>query len=234
MSGTALVDTVRFPTTLEPQIWFVVDGTASLDFGTAMCEKRDLALAAVGAMSLIAARNGNRISAVCFDGDGSWVVPPRTGREGAMALMHKLQHRPRCERGVGSLATALRRTRALAGRRGLVVVVTDLLDDGEWVRELRALSGRHELIVVEIRDQREDSLPAVGLLTLVHPETGRRQEVQTNSARLRERFATAAVRQLARNARLVRATGASHLVLSTERDWVLDIVRFVASRRVRR
>jgi uncharacterized protein (DUF58 family) len=218
----------------ELQIWFVVDGTASLDFGTAMCEKRDLALAAVGAMSLIAARNGNRIAAVCFDGDGSWVIPPRTGREGAMALMHRLEHRQRCERGVGSLTMALRRTRALAGRRGLVVVVTDLLDGGEWVRELRGLSGRHELIVVEIRDQREDSLPAVGLLTLVHPETGRRQEVQTNSARLRERFAQAAGQQRVRNARAVRATGAAHLVLSTDRDWVLDIVRFVAGRKVRR
>jgi uncharacterized protein (DUF58 family) len=218
----------------ELQIWFVVDGTASLDFGTAMCEKRDLALAAVGAMSLIAARDGNRFAAVCFDGEGAWVIPPRTGREGAMALMHRIQNRRQCERGVGSLTMALRRTRALAGRRGLVVVVTDLLDDGEWVRELRGLGRRHELIVVEIRDQREDSLPAVGLLTLVHPETGRRHEVQTNSARLRERFARAATEQRARTTRAVRASGASHLILSTERDWVLDIIRFAASRRARR
>jgi uncharacterized protein (DUF58 family) len=218
----------------ELQIWFVVDGTASLDFGTADCEKRDLALAAVGALSLIATRAGNRVAAVCFDGDGSSVIPPRTGRDGAMALMHRLQNRRRCDRGVGSLAMALRRTRAIALRRGLVVVVTDLLDDGDWVRELRGLSRRHELIVVEIRDQREDSLPAVGLLTLVHPETGRRQEVQTNSARLRERFSAAAIEQRARTARAVRTSGAAHLVLSTDRDWLLDIVRFVASRKARR
>ena len=32
----------------------------------------------------------------------------------------------------------------------------------------------------------------------------------------------------------VRGTGAAHLVLSTDRDWLFDIVRFVAARRRRR
>ncbi|MCU1394012.1 MAG: uncharacterized protein JWM34_2440 [Ilumatobacteraceae bacterium] len=218
----------------ELEVWFVVDGTPSLDFGTALREKRDLALATVGALALIAVRNGNRIAAVCFDGDSSWVVPPRTGRDAAMAMMHTLQHRPRCERGAGSLAAALRRTRTLARRRGLVVVVTDLLDDGEWARELRALGSRHEVIVAEIRDPREDELPAVGLLTLVDPETGRRQEVQTNSARMRERFARAAAERRETARRSARGAGASHIVLSTDRDWLLDIVRFTTARRARR
>jgi hypothetical protein len=34
--------------------------------------------------------------------------------------------------------------------------------------------------------------------------------------------------------RAVRVTGASHLELSTDRDWMLDVVRFVAQRRRRR
>jgi uncharacterized protein (DUF58 family) len=218
----------------ELEVWFVVDGTASLDFGTALREKRDLAIATVGALALIAVRNGNRVAAVCFDGDSSWVLPPRTGRDAAMAMMHRLQQRPRCDRGNGSLAAALRRTRTLARRRGLVVVVTDLLDDSSWQRELRALGSRHEVIVAEIRDPREDVLPAVGLLTLVDPETGRRQEVQTNSAKLRARFAAAAIERRERTVRETRASGASHVVLSTDRDWLLDIVRFATARRSRR
>jgi hypothetical protein len=32
----------------------------------------------------------------------------------------------------------------------------------------------------------------------------------------------------------VRGAGASHLVLSTDRDWLFDIVRFVVARRRRR
>ena len=36
--------------------------------------------------------------------------------------------------------------------------------------------------MVEVRDEREQSLPAVGFLTLVDPETGRTLRVDTNSA----------------------------------------------------
>ena len=52
----------------ELETWLVVDGTASLDFGTAQCEKRDLALAAAAAFGFLTARAGNRVAAVCFDG----------------------------------------------------------------------------------------------------------------------------------------------------------------------
>ena len=52
-----------------------------------------------------------------------------------------------------------------------------------------ALRDRHHVIAVEIRDPREQELPAVGDLWLVDPETGRQLRVDTNSPRLRKRFA---------------------------------------------
>ncbi len=88
--------------------------------------------------------------------------------------------------------------------------------------------------MVEVRDPRESSLPAVGLLMLVDPESGRRLEVQTSNAAVRARFAEVAAARQAEHARQVKATGAAHLVLSTDRDWLFDVVRFVAARRHRR
>ncbi|MGH9181921.1 MAG: DUF58 domain-containing protein, partial [Acidimicrobiales bacterium] len=149
-------------------------------------------------------------------------------------LLHRLERRDRAAAGTVSLDAALRRARLAARRRGLVVVITDLLDDGPWAREVRALAAHHEVVVAEVRDPREVELPAVGLLTLVDPETGRRLEVQTASAKLRARFAEAASAQLEVRRRAVAATGAAHLVLSTDRDWLLDVVRFAAGRRRRR
>jgi len=162
-------------------------------------------------------------------------VPPRSGRAAAMALLRRLEQRDRAEGGPSTtLAEALRRIRLTARRRGLVVLITDLIDSSNWPRELRALALRHEVVVVEVRDPRESTLPAVGLLTLVDPETGQRLEVQTSSAAVRTRFAEAAAARHVALARQVRGTGASHLVLSTERDWLFDIVRFVVARRRRR
>ena len=133
-----------------------------------------------------------------------------------------------------SLAEALRRIRLTAKRRGLIVLITDLIDQSDWPRELRALALRHEVVVVEVRDPRESNLPAVGLLMLVDPETGQRLEVQTSNPKVRARFAEAAAAHQKEHARKVRATGAAHLVLSTDRDWLIDLVRFVVARRRRR
>jgi uncharacterized protein (DUF58 family) len=218
----------------ELETWLVVDGTASLDFGTAKCEKRDLALAAAAAFGFLTARAGNRVAAVCFDGTTTTVRPPRTGRDGVLALLHHIEQRPRADAGDGTLADALRRTQRIAQRRGLVVVVSDLLDRSDWARELRTLAARHEVVVAQICDPREAELPPVGLLMLVDPETGRRQEVQTNRRKLRERFAEAAAAQRADLTRQVRASGAGHLTLSTDRDWLLDVARFTLARRRRR
>jgi uncharacterized protein (DUF58 family) len=233
---TARLGTPHVRTTIadrELETWLVVDASASLDFGTASCEKRDLALAAAAAFAFLTARHGNRMAGFFFGPEGATVVPPRSGRDAALALLHRLERRGRAGTGAVPLADALRRVRLTARRRGLVVVISDLLDDSPWPRELRALGLRHEVVVVDVRDPRESELPPVGLLMLVDPETGERLEVHTNR-KLREHFAAAAADQAAGKARVVRAAGASHLVLSTDRDWLMDIVRFVVARRRRR
>jgi uncharacterized protein (DUF58 family) len=188
-------------------------------------------MTAVASFGFLAARGGNRIGAVIYDGDGTKVLPPRSGRAAVLGLLRRLDRRGRAGEGVTPLADALRRVRLLARRRGLVVVVSDLLDGSDWPRELRALTARHDVVVAQPRDPREDELPAVGLLMLVDPETGRRREVQTASSKLRTRFAEAAAAQRADAVRTVRAAGATHLDLSTDRSWLLDVVRFVVSRR---
>lgn len=218
----------------ELEMWLVVDQSASLDFGTANCEKRDHVLAAAAAFGFLTARDGNRIGALLCGPGGTTVVPPLSGRGPLLSLLSGLERRERAPEGALALADALRKARLTARRRSLIVVITDLMDTGPWDRELRALAHRHDVVVVEIRDPRETELPPVGLLTLVDPETGRRLEVQTANAKVRARFAEAATAQLAAKERAVKASGAGHLVLSTDRDWMLDVVRFVATRRRRR
>ncbi len=218
----------------ELETWLVIDTSASLDFGTARCEKRDLATAATAAFAFLTSRDGNRLGAVLADPTGTTVLPPRTGRNAALALLHRLDRRERAGEGRVELADALARTRGVARRRGLVVLVSDLLDDGDWPRQLRGLTTRHDVIVAQVTDPREAELPAVGVVTLVDPETGQRLDVQTDDPAVRERFAAAAAEQRAAAREAVQRAGAAHLVLSTDRDWLLDVVRFAVARRRRR
>ena len=126
------------------------------------------------------------------------------------------------------------RWRRCAGRprrRGLVVVISDFLGDSDWERPLRGLSARHELLAIEVVDPRELELPDVGLLTVVDPESGQTLEVPTGNAEFRARFAEGAAAQRAEIATALRRAGAGHLQLRTDRDWLMDVVRFVAERR---
>lgn len=140
---------------------------------------------------------------------------------------HGMKHRD----GDSPLAGAMRRTRATVRRRGRIVVISDLIDNGAWPDELRIASACHDVIVAEVSDPREWSLPSVGLLTLVDPESGRRSEVQTGDPRLRARFDAAAERRRQQSTQAIRRSGARHLELSTDRDWMADLVQFAVNQR---
>jgi uncharacterized protein (DUF58 family) len=55
--------------------------------------------------------------------------------------------------------------------------------------------------------------------------------VPTASRKLRERYAAAARTQQASIEAALKRTGAAHLPLRTDRDWVADIVRHVYAQR---
>lgn len=216
----------------ELETWAVVDLSPSLDFGTARCEKRDLVVAAVAAVAHLTGRGGNRFGALVTTGTELHRFPAQSGRAHITTMLRKLAMTPRAERGRrGDLAAALEALRRPPRRRGFAVVVSDFLGEQSWERPMRALSVRHDVLAVEVLDPVELGLPAVGLLTLVDPETGTLLEVQTAKKDLREKYEAAATQQRADIAAALRRAGAAHLQLRTDRDWLVDIVRFVAARR---
>jgi uncharacterized protein (DUF58 family) len=215
----------------ELETWLAVDLSASLDFGTARCLKRDLALAAAASTAHLTVRGGNLIGAVVGTGDTRVRLPARPGRKDANGLLRQIARTPvRPGRDdLGALVDMLNRP---PRRRGLAVVISDFLAPVEsWARPLRKLSVRHDVLAVEILDPRELELPDVGVIALVEPETGQMHEVQTADGRLRERYAAAAAAQRSEIAGAIRAAGSAHLRLRTDSDWLLDIVRFVAAQR---
>lgn len=234
----------------ELTTWLLVDGSASMEFGTAELDKRELAVAAVAAVGFLTAGVGNRLGAQVLRADGVRRFPARSGRTHLFALLRALLASPRATApddrpGRESmarppdLADGLDALQRIANRRGLVVVVSDFLDGlpdhpdqpAPWERTLRRLAARHQVLAIEVTDPRELELPDVGLITLVDPETGRRREVCTSDRRLRERYAEAAAAQRDQVHQALRRSGATHLALRTDGDWSADIVRHVHAQR---
>lgn len=214
----------------ELETTLVVDLSGSMSFGTALAEKRDLAVAAAGAVGLLASRGGNRVGAVLLEGDRHVRVPPRSGRRHLQGLLMRILDTGRNLPPV-DLGSGLREADRVARRRGLAVVLSDFLDPDDWQRPLSVLARRHDVLCIEVVDPRELDLPAVGPVTFLDPETGRKRWVDTGSAGLRQRFAAAASEQRDGIRSSTRRAGADHVTLSTDRDWVVDLVRHIARRR---
>jgi uncharacterized protein (DUF58 family) len=220
----------------ELETWVVTDRSASMDFGTAHHEKRELVLAALAAFGAITARTGNRLGVVIAGSEQLRRIPPANSRVSMLAALSAVYDTPRRlspPDDAADLANALRFLDRTHVRRGQVVVVSDFLDRSDWPTEVRRLALRHQLICVQVTDPREFELPPVGILSVVDAESGRQMHVQTNSTSLRQRYADAAAERQQEIVRSITRAGAEHLHLSTDRDWLLDIVRFLSRRRHR-
>jgi uncharacterized protein (DUF58 family) len=95
---------------------------------------------------------------------------------------------------------------------------------------LTRLAARHDALVIEVRDPREESLEDAGELTLVDPETGEQVFVDTSSRKLRAAYADAASAERKVVADAVRRAGADHVVLSTRGEWLRPLLVALAKR----
>ncbi len=215
----------------ELETWVAMDLSPSLDFGSGACDKRELAVAALAAVTHLTSGGGNRIGAVVGTGEGLHRLPARGGLTHSRALLRQVAQIPRAPEGTrGDLAELLETLRRPPRRRGLVVVISDFLGDIDWQRVLRGLGARHSLLAIELVDPRDVELPAVGTVLLSDPETGKQREVQTTPV-LRKEFAAAAAAHRDDVAATLRRAGCAQLTLRTDSDWIADVVRFVVARK---
>ena len=182
--------------------WLLLDVSASMTFGTADRRKADVAEGVALAIGHVATRRGNRLGVIAVGGGEPRILRPRQGRLGVLGLLHELRAEPEADgAGPTGLADALSRCAALARARGFVAVVSDFRGPRDWVAPLQRLRARQGVLAIEIVDPREQTLPAVGDLWMVDPETGRQIQVNTNRRAIRRRFAEARGRRARRGRR---------------------------------
>ena len=226
-------------------VWFLLDVSASVEWGTARCLKRDRMVEFVAILGLVLGRHGNRLGALPFAERPLRFLPPAAGRLHLLRLIdtvrgdwpafpaQKMPAQP-IPPGATDLAGALARAGTVIRRRALVLVVSDFLVPSGWQGSLRRLAQRHDVVAVQLTDPRERELPDVGLLTLEDPETGKQLIVNTSDRRLRERFRKAASSQAEQIKADLEASAVDQLVLSTSEELLPAMVRFMQTRRLRR
>lgn len=225
----------------ELESWTLLDLSPGMDFGTGRQTKRDVAVGAMVATNLLTQKVGDRFGAHFLHRGVIRRWPARSGKEALLSLLATVavaptgdERAPSADRSTMADAISdLARTRR---KRGLRVVISDFLDTpafgGEvaWERPLRQLASRHQVLVVEVLDPRELDVPDVGNVTLRDPNSGLARDVRLTRS-VSERYRQAAHEQRSAIRGALRRSGVQHLVLRTDRDWVLDIARFVIHQR---
>jgi uncharacterized protein (DUF58 family) len=212
----------------ELDVMALVDLSGSLDFGTAGGRKVELALAVLAGVGSLASRGHDRFGAVLLTGQGPIAVPARSGRTHLASLLARAE--AIAPTGSADLPMGIERLDRLSRRRGLAVVISDFLGPTNWERSLGRLARRHDTLAIELADPRELRLPDVGFLTVVDAETGRRREIDTSRPDIRALFAARAAERATTISDAITRAGASHLRLTTDRDWVGPLVQFLDRR----
>src|SRR5256885_6658330 len=215
--------------------WLLVDITRSLDWGTARCLKRQLALEFSAVVGQLLIGRGNRVGALLFDDRVRSILPPSAGRTALLQMIARMERATETPTGGPTdLGRALAEAGRLIRRPSMMVLISDFMTPGGWQQPLSALAIRHEVVAVWITDPREGEIPDVGVVTFEDPESGEQILVDTRSAHLRARFQEAAAAQRGTiRADLLRARAAV-AEMSTAAELVPQLVAFIKQREAQR
>ena len=215
--------------------WLLVDITRSLDWGTARCLKRQLALEFSAVVGQLLIGRGNRVGALLFDDRVRSILPPSAGRTALLQMIARMERATETPTGGPTdLGRALAEAGRLIRRPSMMVLISDFMTPGGWQQPLSALAIRHEVVAVWITDPREGEIPDVGVVTFEDPESGEQILVDTRSAHLRARFQQAAATQRGTiRADLLRARAAV-AEMSTAAELVPQLVAFIKQREAQR
>lgn len=227
----------------EVSVWFVLDLSGSVDFGSGTVRKRDVLIQFVAVMARMLTQHGNRVGAVVYGNAVEDVMPPRAGRQNLLQLLHRLKARaaqgtPRAaaaasDAGDTALGALLQRAGGLIRRRSVIFVVSDFISAPGWAEPLGVLAQRHEVLAVRLVDPLERELPDLGIVLMEDAETGEQQLVDTHDRAFRRRFEAAADQREAQLRIAFGDAGVDAVELATDDDLVEALRRFIELRKLR-
>jgi len=222
----------RFVEERELTVLLIADVSGSHRFGTQQHAKRTVAaeLAALIAFSAIA--NNDRVGLIACTETVERFVPPAKGSRHVLRLLRDILFFEPEKKGT-SLRTGLEYLNQVQRRRAIVFLVSDFLDQG-YEQAFRLAGRKHDLIAVRVADERENTLPDVGLLQVEDAETGQQMLIDTHSPEFRRRYAARAQERHEGVKRLTRSCQVDLIEVATDGKHFDALVRFFQMRERRR
>ncbi|MBE6388722.1 MAG: DUF58 domain-containing protein [Lentisphaerae bacterium] len=224
--GSAYVK--KFVEERELTVMLLVDLSASGAFGSTGKSKRRTAAELAALLAFSAGKNGDKVGLLLFTDKIELYLPPRSGRTHALRMIREmLAFEPS---GIKTdISGALRETAQLMKKRGVVFLLSDLLEPEKFSRALRLLKSRQDVIAINLNDPAEKLFPLKNPATFIDAESGETVEYSGDSRLISAEFQAM---QEEKNS-VCRRAGVDIINVECGQDVLKPLIGFFAERKKR-
>ncbi|MBP3767711.1 MAG: DUF58 domain-containing protein [Prevotella sp.] len=213
----------------ELTVMLLIDVSGSLDFGTQRQMKRDMVTEIAATLAFSAIQNNDKIGVVFFSDRIEKYIPPKKGRKHILYIIRELlDFHPESLRT--DVRGALEFMTSVAKRRCTAFVLSDFYSKDDFQQPLTICNRKHDVVAIQVYDQRAKTLPDIGLMRVVDAETGHEQYIDTSSRRLRQAHTQYFLQRQAALKEAFNKSNVDHVSIATNEDYVKALMMLFKQR----
>ncbi len=213
----------------ELTVMLIIDVSGSKDFGWKTKTKKDLALELAAVLSFSAISNNDKVGAIFVSDQVEKYIAPEKGKKHALVILREfIEIQPKSE-GT-NLSEGLKFFRNTQKKRSIAFVISDFIDDNDFMEGLKVTRKKHDMIALRLVDEAEATLPSMGIVQLFNSETKETTWVNTNSAQAKETHAENFRRFEQKLTNDFKKSGIDYTSLSTGQDFIKPLVHLFQNR----
>lgn len=208
----------------EQTVFFILDVSASENIGNPGKTKADIGKEICGVLALSAVKESTHAGLICFSDQKEKYIKPAKGMAQAHEIIYALA-RLKPVSSTTNLSKAFAYALNTIKRRSVIILISDFIDDGNYLPGLKALARKHDLVIVHISDKRESKLPKLGIIPVIDQETKRTLWVNTSFGGFRKNISERLIKRKAELEDFSRKHQINFVSLDTEEDYVPKLLR---------
>ena len=208
----------------ELTVILLVDLSGSLSFGSVDKTKQQIAAELSAILAFSALKNNDKVGLFLFSDKIEKFIPPRKGRKHVLRIIRELlSFKP--EGKTTSIKAALEHMNHAIKKKSIVFLISDFMDEG-YEKILRIVGKKHDLIGIVINDEREKSIPKMGLVKFTDVETGYERWIDTSSTKVQNWISQYYQRLISERKTLFIKSRLDSIEIRTGENYVTPLVNF--------
>lgn len=170
----------------ELTMMLMVDVSGSEMFGTTNQFKKEVITEISATLAFSALQNNDKAGLILFSDEVELYIPPKKGKSHVLRIIRELlEFKPKSNRT--DLAEALKFLSSVMKKKAIVFVLSDFIADN-YEKTLKISGNKHDLTGIRVYDEREETIPNLGMVQVMDAETGKVSLVNTQSKSVRRNY----------------------------------------------